>query len=104
MVDEAIGPRNRALVAVLYESGARLGEFMGLRIGSIEHTPYGWKIHVDGKTGRRPILLVNSGPYLAAWLSLHPFAPAAGRSASPASDGARSCTAQRAAARAGRGA
>ncbi|MHC5053969.1 MAG: tyrosine-type recombinase/integrase [Planctomycetota bacterium] len=75
MIDAAIGPRNRAIVAVLYESGARIHEFINLRIGSVEHTRYGWKIHIptDTKTGGRPVMLVNSGPYVAAWLALHPF-------------------------------
>ncbi len=77
MVDVAVGTRNRALVSVLYESGARMSEFLGLKIGSVEHTQYGWKIHIptDTKTGARPVMLVNSGPYLGAWLSQHPFPP-----------------------------
>ena len=41
-----------------------MSEFLNLRIRAVEHTPYGWKLHVNGKTGRRPIMLVNSGPYL----------------------------------------
>ena len=53
MIDVAVGSRNRALVAVLYESAARMGELLGLSIRSVEHGPYGWKIHVDGKTTRR---------------------------------------------------
>lgn len=75
MIDAAIGPRNRAIVAILYESGARIHEFVGLKISSAEHTRYGWKIHIPTatKTGGRPVMLVNSGPYLASWLSLHPF-------------------------------
>jgi len=73
MIDAAYGIRNRAMVAVLYESGARLDEFRTLKIRAVERTPYGLKLHVDGKTGRRPIMLINSGPYLSAWLSLHPF-------------------------------
>ena len=73
MVEASSTPRDRALVSVLYESGARIGEFRPLRIGSVVRTPYGWKIHVDGKTGRRSIMLVNSGPRLAEWLDFHPF-------------------------------
>lgn len=73
MIEAAAGPRDRAIVAVLLESAARLSEFLGLKIRSVEHTPYGWKVHVDGKTGKRPVMLVNSGPYLAAWLTFHPF-------------------------------
>ncbi len=73
MVEAASGPRDRAIVAVLYESAARLGEFLGLRIGSVERAGPGLKIHVDGKTGKRPIMLVNAVPLLAAWMGYHPL-------------------------------
>ena len=32
------------------------------------------RLHIsDHRKGRRPVMLVNSEPYLAAWLALHPF-------------------------------
>ncbi|MHC4504205.1 MAG: tyrosine-type recombinase/integrase [Planctomycetota bacterium] len=73
MVAAASGPRDRALVVVLYESAARLGELIGLRMGSVEHIAPSLKIHVDGKTGKRPIMLVNAVPLLAAWMGYHPL-------------------------------
>lgn len=42
----------------------------------IKHVKFddeGAVIHVDGKTGPRPIRLVESVPYLAAWIESHPF-------------------------------
>jgi integrase len=73
MIEATKKPRDRAMVAVLYESAARLGEFLALKLGSIEKTKHGWRLHIgNGKTGRRPVLLVNSGPYLAMWISQHP--------------------------------
>ncbi|MHC4198530.1 MAG: tyrosine-type recombinase/integrase [Planctomycetota bacterium] len=73
MVAAASGPRDRALVAVLYESAARLAELIGLRMGSVEHIASSLKIHVDGKTGKRSIMLVNAVPLLAAWMGYHPL-------------------------------
>lgn len=42
-------------------------------MGSVEHVAPNLKIHVDGKTGKRPIMLVNAVPLLAAWMGYHPL-------------------------------
>ncbi|MBI5066010.1 tyrosine-type recombinase/integrase [Candidatus Woesearchaeota archaeon] len=63
--------RNKALVIVLWESGARVGEILGLRIKDVVFDKYGSIINVTGKTGPRKIRLVGSTPYIANWLQQH---------------------------------
>lgn len=56
--------RDKALIAVHYEAGTRIGEKLTLLIKHVEIDNYGAKIKVDGKTNARPIRLVASSPYL----------------------------------------
>ncbi|MEM4973184.1 MAG: site-specific integrase [Candidatus Hadarchaeales archaeon] len=64
--------RNRALVHVLYESGGRASEVLGLKIGDVEFDELGAVIVVKGKTGSRRIRLIESVPDLQRWLAVHP--------------------------------
>lgn len=72
MVKVADHPRDKALVSTLYESAAREGEMRTLRNKDIKFDKFGAVIMVAGKTGVRPIRLVNSAPYLQAWMNVHP--------------------------------
>jgi site-specific recombinase XerD len=65
-------PRDKALIALLYETGARIGELIDLTVGDIEDRKHGKKVVIDGKTGSRRIPLVESVPYLNKWLNEHP--------------------------------
>jgi site-specific recombinase XerD len=65
--------REEAIVAVLYESGCRIGEFIGMNIGHLIDHKHGKILVVSGKTGERRILLVESVPYLNKWLEHHPM-------------------------------
>ncbi len=65
--------RDRAFIHCHYEAGTRPGEILNLRIRHVKFDKYGAVLHVDGKTGARPIRLVKSTPNLAAWMSIHPF-------------------------------
>jgi len=65
-------PRNKALIAVLAESGARTGEIGNMTISQVNIDPNGVVITVDGKTGSRRLRLVTSAPFLIAWLNSHP--------------------------------
>ena len=63
-----------AFILVLYDSGARIGEMLNLKLKNIEFTPHGAKVLLDGKTGRRRILIVPSVRALAAWINTeHPM-------------------------------
>jgi len=76
LVEVADHPRTKAMVITLWESGARLGEFVNLRVGDLRFTKLG--VYVKIKTekidvGYREILLRFSEPYLRQWLNLHPL-------------------------------
>ena len=61
-------------MVILYESGCRIGELLGLRIKHIKHVQPGIQIMVDGKTGPRRIRLISSEPHLTEWINKHPEA------------------------------
>lgn len=66
-------PRDRAMLDVHYEAGTRPGELLSLKIKHVKFDNLGAVIHVDGKTGARPVRLVISTPNLATWMDAHPF-------------------------------
>ena len=72
LLDASGTQRDRALIFVAYESGARAGEILSLKIGSAEFDCYGAVLRVHGKTGERCIRLVESVPDLRLWISMHP--------------------------------
>jgi len=64
--------RDEAFIMVLYESGARCGEMISMKIDSIE-----WDspttIHIDGKTGERDVCIgEESQRLIKEWLKKHP--------------------------------
>ncbi len=72
LIKNAMNPRDDVLIAILWETGARIGELIDLTVSSIENREHGLKIVVDGKTGSRRIPLIESVPYLNKWLEEHP--------------------------------
>jgi site-specific recombinase XerD len=62
----------KALVAVLWEGGFRVGELLSLRIKHVELEERLGRLVVDGKTGMRRVVVLLSLPYLTQWLNLHP--------------------------------
>ena len=74
MISASIDPLEKALIAALYESGARIGELMDLSIRNVSFDDLGAVMLIQhGKTGPRRVRLVNSVPYLSAWLDTHPL-------------------------------
>ena len=65
--------KEKAFVKMLHESGARIGEFLNLKIKDIEINENFARVRLFGKTGERRIPLTNSLPYLVQWLDLHQF-------------------------------
>jgi integrase/recombinase XerD len=61
--------RDRALIFVLWESGARIGEIVALNVGDVKPEQHGIVITVTGKTGKRDILLIDAVPDLQIWLN-----------------------------------
>ncbi|MFH1367948.1 MAG: tyrosine-type recombinase/integrase [Elusimicrobiota bacterium] len=73
LIDSAEHPRDKAFVAMLYELGARIGEIGTLRIGDISKDKYSLIVDLNGKTGHRTPRIVESVPFVTAWLNEHPF-------------------------------
>lgn len=71
-IEAAHNPRDKALIAMLYETGARIGELIDLEVGDIEDRKNGKKVVIEGKTGARRVPLVESVPHLNRWLNQHP--------------------------------
>lgn len=72
MIKSCLNSRDKALIAMLYESGCRISEIGLLRIKDIAFDEFGARISVTGKTGPRVVRLVNSVPYLIEWMNNHP--------------------------------
>lgn len=68
----AKNPRDKALISMLYETGARIGELIDLTVGDIEDRKHGKKVVINGKTGSRRLPLVESVPHINNWLNKHP--------------------------------
>lgn len=64
--------RDRALIMLLWDSAARVGELLALNIRNVELDRYGAVIIVNGKTGMRRLRLVDAVPDLQLWINQHP--------------------------------
>lgn len=62
--------RDRAILAVLYESGMRVGELLDMRYQDIKFDDLGAQLKVSGKTGWRVCRIVWSVPYLAMYIDM----------------------------------
>ena len=72
-------PRDRALVAVLTDSGMRIGALASCRIKNVESTQFGCMIYIS-KTSRskktaapKGLPLTWSSGYLQQWIAVHPL-------------------------------
>lgn len=72
MADAATNARDAAMVTLQFDAGLRGGEFKSLRLGDIQDHDHGLKVTVEGKQGRRSVLLIPSVPYVNRWLDAHP--------------------------------
>ncbi len=74
IIDGAINPRDKALVALLADGGLRIGEALNLRVKDFHEDQYGGYLIVPGgKTGARRVRLVDSVSHLVSWLRAHPL-------------------------------
>lgn len=71
MIDEAPNPRDKALLALAFDAGARSGELHALTNGDIADSPHGLTVRVDGKTGARTVTLIPSVPFVKRWRFEH---------------------------------
>lgn len=74
LINSAQNIRDKAYIAVLYESGARKGELEELQIKHINFDENGAVITLPkGKTGARRIRIVFAAGYIRNWLDNHPL-------------------------------
>lgn len=73
VIETSHGARDKALLAVLWETGGRIAEIGNLQLKHLTKTEVGYTLDVTGKTGQRTPLIVSSAPYLTQWLNNHPF-------------------------------
>lgn len=73
MINAAPNARDKALIACLYDSGARRSELLSTTIVDAKFDSYGCQLWLrEGKTGPRPARLVFASSYLKQWLEVHP--------------------------------
>jgi integrase/recombinase XerD len=65
-------PMEKAFVAILFETGARIGEMLSVRIKDISFDQLGSRLQVDGKVGQRMVRVITAHSYLTRWLDFHP--------------------------------
>ena len=71
MLNETTDPRDRAIIAVLFDSGIRVGEMLSMKLKNVDLHSEPVHIQVTGKTGSRQLPIMFSVPYLTAYLNLH---------------------------------
>jgi integrase len=59
LIEAATHPRDKALIAMLYESSCRPHEILNLKICNVTIDHYGAVIFVNGKTGMRRLRLID---------------------------------------------
>ncbi len=73
-IDQSYNTRDQALFSLLYDSGCRIGELLGMDIKDVGFDDYGAIIRVSGKTGYRQVRIVgDSIVYLRSWIDNHPL-------------------------------
>jgi integrase/recombinase XerD len=74
LIDTAMNARDKAIIATLFESGARRGELLSTKIKDVKFDSAGAKLHFpEGKTGERTVRLVFASQYLRHWIDSHPL-------------------------------
>jgi len=74
MIEVCRTSRDRALLSLLYETGARIGEIGHMNFGNVSFDEYGAIIWLPrSKTRKRKLRVVYSTSYLSAWISDHPL-------------------------------
>ncbi|RQD84884.1 MAG: integrase [Methanocalculus sp. MSAO_Arc2] len=73
LINHAEKMRDKALVGLLWDSGARITEILDINIGNVTFDRFGATVIVRGKTGRRQLRLVSSVPDLMELIEQHPY-------------------------------
>lgn len=78
MIESATNERTEALIALLWETGARIGEIIDLKPDDFRDYKHGFQVVIgnrdeEGKTGPRRLPLIISPPYVKGWFEEHPL-------------------------------
>ena len=74
LINSCLTTRDRALISFMYESGARKGELLSIKLDNVVFDDMGAVVTIpDGKTGARRIRIVFSASYLRQWIDTHPL-------------------------------
>ena len=74
LIDACLTVRDKAMIAVFYESGGRKGEMLSVRLKHIVFDEHGAVLNIPkGKTGSRRIRLVYASSFLHQWIECHPL-------------------------------
>ena len=71
MLQFCTNQRDRVLLLLMWESGARLGELLSINIKDVKPRKHGVTVTVTGKTGTRDILIIDSVPDIQQWLNIY---------------------------------
>jgi len=72
LIKAAMNPRDRAFVAVIYDSGCRIGELISLKIKDVMFDEIGGLLMISGTDGSKRIRIIDSCQLLLSWLESHP--------------------------------
>lgn len=73
LVEKADNSRDKAFIITIYESAARIGEILNLRIRDVEFDEQTTMINIRvSKTKKRKVPVFDATPYLAQWINDHP--------------------------------
>ena len=64
LIDSALQVRFKAYISSSWEAGLRIEEALGLVVREVVKEPEGYRLHVDGKTGKRQPLIMDSKGWL----------------------------------------
>jgi integrase/recombinase XerD len=74
LISCAEGIRDKAMIAVLFESGARIGEIENCKFRHVQEfhrgTEHGYRITLKGKTGERQVIIYRFQQWLRIWLEI----------------------------------
>jgi site-specific recombinase XerD len=73
MIEATPITRDKAIIALLWDTGLRIGELGSLKIKNVKFDDYGAILIVKGKSGARRVRTILSTSYLTNWLEEHPF-------------------------------
>lgn len=73
LVEACKNIRDKALVYLLYDSGARANELLNLTVGDVKIEEKCAFVTLKGSTGARQIPFIESLPHVTSWLNNHHF-------------------------------